>query len=69
MPKSKAEALYKQYTQFEKRFGDQNEIETVVTAKRRVQYEEVSVAYDSYIVIILLIVEMNIANKRESTQL
>ncbi|RKP24063.1 hypothetical protein SYNPS1DRAFT_17693, partial [Syncephalis pseudoplumigaleata] len=40
MPKAKSEALYKQYTQFEKRFGDQHEIESVVTAKRRVQYEE-----------------------------
>ncbi|KAI9594755.1 hypothetical protein BDF19DRAFT_471519 [Syncephalis fuscata] len=40
MPKSKSEALYKQYTQFEKRFGDQDEIENVVIAKRRAQYEE-----------------------------
>ncbi|RKP09089.1 hypothetical protein THASP1DRAFT_34492 [Thamnocephalis sphaerospora] len=40
LPKHKSEALYKQYTQFEKRFGDKDDIETVVMAKRRGQYEQ-----------------------------
>jgi crooked neck len=45
LPKDKSEALYKQYTQFEKQFGDQNDIEQVVFAKRRALYEQVSHRY------------------------
>ncbi|WPG99582.1 Pre-mRNA-splicing factor clf1 [Acrodontium crateriforme] len=40
MPRSKSAALHKQYTQFEKQFGDQNGVEDVVLSKRRVMYEE-----------------------------
>ncbi|KAJ1963054.1 NineTeen Complex (NTC) component [Dipsacomyces acuminosporus] len=39
LPKSKSQALYNQYTLFEKQFGDREEIEDVVVTKRRMQYE------------------------------
>ena len=40
MPRSKSAILHKQYTQFEKQFGDQDGVEDVVLSKRRVMYEE-----------------------------
>ncbi|EDV19643.1 uncharacterized protein TRIADDRAFT_33203 [Trichoplax adhaerens] len=40
LPKEDAKELYKNFTQFEKRHGDRMGIETVVTSKRRRQYEE-----------------------------
>ncbi|KAK9675192.1 NineTeen Complex (NTC) component, partial [Basidiobolus ranarum] len=40
MPRHKSETLYKQYTQFEKQYGDKEDIEDVVIGKRRTQYEE-----------------------------
>jgi crooked neck len=40
MPRSKSVNLHKAYTTFEKQFGDQEGVEDVVLAKRRVQYEE-----------------------------
>ncbi|KAF2771706.1 TPR-like protein [Teratosphaeria nubilosa] len=40
MPRSKSATLHKQYTQFEKQFGDREGVEDVVLAKRRVMYEE-----------------------------
>lgn len=40
LPRSKAMALYKAYTTFEKQFGDKDGVEDVVLAKRRVYYEE-----------------------------
>ncbi|KAF1810350.1 Pre-mRNA-splicing factor clf1 [Eremomyces bilateralis CBS 781.70] len=40
MPRSKSMTLHKSYTQFEKQFGDQEGVEDVVIAKRRVQYED-----------------------------
>ncbi|KAK0941418.1 NineTeen Complex (NTC) component [Friedmanniomyces endolithicus] len=40
MPRSKSAILHKQYTTFEKQFGDREGVEDVVLAKRRVIYEE-----------------------------
>ncbi|CAG8712942.1 7224_t:CDS:2, partial [Cetraspora pellucida] len=40
LPRSKSEALYNAYTQFEKQYGDKDGIEDVVVGKRRAQYEE-----------------------------
>ena len=40
MPRSKSVNLHKQYTTFEKQFGDRHGIEDVILGKRRVQYEE-----------------------------
>ncbi|QIX02062.1 hypothetical protein AMS68_007579 [Peltaster fructicola] len=40
MPRSKSAILHKQYTQFEKQYGDQEGVEDVVLAKRRVLYEQ-----------------------------
>ncbi|KAE9980319.1 hypothetical protein BLS_008084 [Venturia inaequalis] len=40
MPRSKSVNLHKAYTTFEKQFGDQEGVEDVVLAKRRVQYED-----------------------------
>jgi crooked neck len=40
MPRSKSINLHKAYTTFEKQFGDQEGVEDVVLAKRRVQYED-----------------------------
>ncbi|KAF9320216.1 Crooked neck-like protein 1 [Podila horticola] len=39
IPRSKSQALYNQYVQFEKQFGDKEGIEDVVVGKRRLQYE------------------------------
>ncbi|EEB05887.2 complexed with Cdc5 protein Cwf4 [Schizosaccharomyces japonicus yFS275] len=38
LPRSKARLLYKEYTQFEKQYGDQVGIENVVIEKRRLKY-------------------------------
>lgn len=40
MARSKSRTLYREYTTFEKQFGDQDGIEEVVIGKRRVRYEE-----------------------------
>ncbi|KAJ1970375.1 NineTeen Complex (NTC) component, partial [Dimargaris verticillata] len=40
LPRAKSQSLYNQYTLFEKQYGDRQEIEDVVTAKRRLQYQE-----------------------------
>ena len=40
MPRSKSTNLHRQYTQFEKQFGERDGIEDVIFSKRRVQYEE-----------------------------
>jgi crooked neck len=40
MPRSQSQILHKSYTTFEKQFGDQEGVEDVVLAKRRVQYED-----------------------------
>jgi len=40
VPKHKAEELYKQFTAFEKQYGDKEGIEDVIIGKRRFQYEE-----------------------------
>ncbi|KAK5116023.1 NineTeen Complex (NTC) component [Meristemomyces frigidus] len=40
MPRSKSAVLHKQYTTFEKQYGDREGVEDVVLAKRRVMYEE-----------------------------
>ena len=42
LPKDQQQNLYNVYTQFEKQYGVKEGIEDVVTAKRRVKYEEVS---------------------------
>src|SRR6201996_7380061 len=53
MPRSKSATLHKQYTTFEKQFGDREGVEDVVLNKRRVMYEEQVKAnpknYDSWI--------------------
>lgn len=40
MARSKSRNLHREYTTFEKQFGDQDGIEEVVIAKRRIKYEE-----------------------------
>lgn len=40
IPKSEAQELFKNYTMFEKKFGDRRGIEDVIVSKRRFQYEE-----------------------------
>lgn len=40
MPRSQSQNLHKNYTQFEKQFGDREGVEDVILSKRRVQYEE-----------------------------
>uniref|UniRef100_A0AAY4CFJ5 Crooked neck-like protein 1 n=1 Tax=Denticeps clupeoides TaxID=299321 RepID=A0AAY4CFJ5_9TELE len=40
IPKQQAQALFKNYTMFEKKFGDRRGIEDVIVSKRRFQYEE-----------------------------
>lgn len=40
IPKQYAQELFKNYTTFEKRFGDRSGIEDVIVSKRRFQYEE-----------------------------
>uniref|UniRef100_A0A8C6WLY8 Crooked neck pre-mRNA splicing factor 1 n=1 Tax=Neogobius melanostomus TaxID=47308 RepID=A0A8C6WLY8_9GOBI len=40
IPKSEAQELFKNYTVFEKKFGDRRGIEDVIVNKRRFQYEE-----------------------------
>uniref|UniRef100_A0A8C1JMI5 Crooked neck-like protein 1 n=1 Tax=Cyprinus carpio TaxID=7962 RepID=A0A8C1JMI5_CYPCA len=40
VPKQQAQELFKNYTVFEKRFGDRRGIEDVIVSKRRFQYEE-----------------------------
>ncbi|KAJ2855714.1 Crooked neck-like protein 1, partial [Coemansia asiatica] len=47
LPKSKSQALYNQYTLFEKQYGDREEIENVVVTKRRMMYEA-AVKNDEY---------------------
>ncbi|KAF9585158.1 NineTeen Complex (NTC) component [Lunasporangiospora selenospora] len=39
IPRSKSQALYNQYVQFEKQYGNKEGIEDVVVGKRRLQYE------------------------------
>ncbi|KAL1922999.1 uncharacterized protein VTP21DRAFT_9375 [Calcarisporiella thermophila] len=40
LPRSKSEALYKQYTNFERQYGERDEMEDVIIGKRRIKYEE-----------------------------
>uniref|UniRef100_A0AAQ5ZKP4 Crooked neck-like protein 1 n=1 Tax=Amphiprion ocellaris TaxID=80972 RepID=A0AAQ5ZKP4_AMPOC len=40
IPKHQAQELFKNYTMFEKKFGDRRGIEDVIVSKRRFQYEE-----------------------------
>lgn len=40
LPRSKSANLHKNYTTFEKQFGDREGVEDVILSKRRVQYEE-----------------------------
>lgn len=40
IPKHEAQELFKNYTMFEKKFGDRRGIEDVIISKRRFQYEE-----------------------------
>lgn len=40
LEKEKSENLYKEYTSFEKKYGDRKDIEDVVLDKRRNQYED-----------------------------
>ncbi|XP_060773996.1 crooked neck-like protein 1 isoform X2 [Neoarius graeffei] len=40
IPKQQAQELFKNYTVFEKKFGDRRGIEEVIVSKRRFQYEE-----------------------------
>lgn len=48
IPKQQAQELFKNYTVFEKKFGDRRGIEDVIVSKRRFQYEEeVKVKYHS----------------------
>jgi crooked neck len=44
MPRSKSKQLHRDYTTFEKQYGDRDGIESVVLAKRRVAYEEIVAA-------------------------
>ncbi|KAK5168312.1 NineTeen Complex (NTC) component [Saxophila tyrrhenica] len=53
MPRSKSAVLHKNYTTFEKQYGDREGVEDVVISKRRVMYEEQvknnPKSYDSWI--------------------
>jgi len=53
MPRRKSAVLHKNYTTFEKQYGDRSGVEDVVISKRRVTYEEAVTAnpksYDSWI--------------------
>lgn len=40
IPKQDAQNLFKNYTIFEKKFGDRRGIEEIIVSKRRFQYEE-----------------------------
>jgi hypothetical protein len=40
IPKDKSQDLYRAYTIHEKKYGDRTGIESVITSKRRFQYEE-----------------------------
>lgn len=40
IPKQDAQNLFKNYTIFEKKFGDRRGIEDIIVSKRRFQYEE-----------------------------
>uniref|UniRef100_A0A7S3DDB3 Crooked neck protein n=2 Tax=Palpitomonas bilix TaxID=652834 RepID=A0A7S3DDB3_9EUKA len=40
LPKGQATTLYKEYVTYEKKFGDKDGIENVITQKRRIQYDE-----------------------------
>lgn len=40
IPKQEAQNLFKNYTIFEKKFGDRRGIEDIIVSKRRFQYEE-----------------------------
>ena len=40
VPRKQAEELYSDYVRFEKKHGDRNEIEDVISRKKRFQYEE-----------------------------
>lgn len=40
LPKALSDSLYKQYSLFEKQYGQRDSIEDVVATKRRLQYEE-----------------------------
>lgn len=46
LPKSKSNALYAAYTQFEKQHGNRVTVEATVLGKRRIQYEE-ELSHDS----------------------
>lgn len=40
LPKEKAEEIYKAYTIHEKKYGDRTGIESIITNKRKLKYEE-----------------------------
>lgn len=50
IPQAKSRQLFDAYTQFEKKFGERNDVESVIYSKRKFQYEEAlkqnSLAYD-----------------------
>jgi crooked neck len=41
LPKDKSEDIYKAYTIHEKKHGDKAGIETIISNKRKIKYEEV----------------------------
>lgn len=49
LPKENCQQLYKAYTVYEKKFGDQNTIEVVISSKRKFQYEQVRNVIQNYL--------------------
>ena len=43
LPKDKAEEIYKAYTIHEKKYGDRTGIESIISNKRKLKYEEVNI--------------------------
>ncbi|KAJ1664194.1 NineTeen Complex (NTC) component [Coemansia sp. RSA 1813] len=72
LPKAKSQALYNQYTQFEKQFGETRDIEHVVVNKRRLEYDAAvkknPTDYDTWIDYIRLEEAMESSDRVERTR-
>jgi len=47
VPKDRCHDIYKAYTIHEKKFGDRTAIESVISSKRKLQYEQVFIILNS----------------------
>lgn len=48
VPKDRCHDIYKAYTIHEKKFGDRTAIESVISSKRKLQYEQVIKHFKSF---------------------